>query len=153
MRRILLLSVLATLVAGVVSVGLALSTPGSGITSAPINARGLVDGKIRMHGNAPADVVFQTITVAPGGQTGWHSHPGPAAAVVKSGTLTLYWADEPCTAVPYAAGSGFFERGYGTVHKAVNEGTEPVEVWVTYFDVPAQGSPRVDASAPSESCS
>ena len=152
MRRVLFLLVFAIPLAGMISVGLALSTPGSGITSATINARGLVDGKLRMHGNAPADVVFQTITIEPGGQTGWHSHPGAAAAVVRSGTLTLYWADRPCEAVPYGPGSGFFERGYGTVHVARNEGAEPVEVWVAYFDVPAGGSPLIDDEAPTESC-
>ena len=37
-----------------------------------------------------SQVAFQNFTFAPGGTTGWHSHPGPVVVLVKSGALTYY---------------------------------------------------------------
>lgn len=42
-----------------------------------------------------ADTIVQQATVQPGGFTGWHSHPGPAVAVVQQGTLTYYDSEDP----------------------------------------------------------
>jgi hypothetical protein len=36
------------------------------------------------------DVVVTHITFAPGGTTGWHSHPGATVVLVKSGIFNLY---------------------------------------------------------------
>ena len=35
------------------------------------------------------ETVMQQIVIGPGGSTGWHSHPGPAVALIKSGELTI----------------------------------------------------------------
>jgi hypothetical protein len=35
--------------------------------------------------------------IVSGGSTGWHSHPGPAVVIVKSGSLTLYDAGASVT--------------------------------------------------------
>lgn len=42
----------------------------------------------------PSEVLVAKITFDPGAEIGWHSHPGPAIAVVASGALTLVNADE-----------------------------------------------------------
>jgi quercetin dioxygenase-like cupin family protein len=98
------------------------------------------------------DTVMQQITFAPGGFSGWHSHPGPAVVLIKSGELTFYDGDDQsCSGRTFAAGQALIDPGQGHVHFAVNQGTMPAEVWVTYFDVPAgTGSMgvRVDAPAP-----
>jgi uncharacterized RmlC-like cupin family protein len=146
-RKHLILVVLAALPLIAVP---ALATPGSG-ASATTLARGLAVEKLVTRGNQPYDVVVQELTIAPGGQTGWHTHPGNAVAVVKSGTLTIYDAnDRTCTGTPYTAGSVYVDPGYGFVHLGRNESsTTPLEIVVAYLDVPAGGGGvRIDAAAP-----
>lgn len=95
------------------------------------------------------DTVMQQIVIAPGGHTGWHSHPGPAIALVKSGELTLYSSDDPtCTGRPFGLGQAFVDSGQGHVHIARNLTNQSTEVWVTYLDVPPGGSVRIDAPNP-----
>jgi uncharacterized RmlC-like cupin family protein len=127
----------------------ALATPGSGASST-ILARGLAVEKVKTHGNAPFDVVVQQLTIAPGGQTGWHTHPGNAVAVIKSGTLTVYDGDDrSCTGKAYTAGQVYRDPGYGHVHIGRNESsTTPLEIVVVYLDVPIAGGFRIDAEAP-----
>jgi quercetin dioxygenase-like cupin family protein len=64
---------------------------------------------------------MQHVTVAPGGTTGWHSHPGAAVILVKSATFNLYRdVDNHCRHNVFVAGSGFVERA-GQVHIGRNE--------------------------------
>jgi quercetin dioxygenase-like cupin family protein len=143
-------------------VGVALATPSSGIVSAVVLARASfvdsVDVKFKIGEGrqdviqAPElqDTVIQQIIIGPGGSTGWHSHPGPAVALIKAGELALYSSDDPtCTPRIYSAGEAFVDSGQGHVHLARNLSlSENVEVWVTYFDVPPGVSPRLDAAYP-----
>lgn len=147
--------------------GTAFGTPPSGVLAAPILARGdfveRVDVKIKAsseHGmvvsNAPnaGEVVVQEITIAPNGTTGWHSHPGPVVVVVKAGALTFVDQEMGvCTEKTYAAGTAFVDQGQGHVHSAFNRSsTENLVLVATYFDVPAGGSPRVDAAEAPAAC-
>jgi quercetin dioxygenase-like cupin family protein len=96
-----------------------------------------------------ADVIVQNVTIEPGAQTGWHSHPGPAVAVVTAGTLTLYQGDDPdCGGETFTAGQVFVDPGQGNVHNARNEGTVGVSVYVTYFDVPPGSGPAIPHANP-----
>jgi quercetin dioxygenase-like cupin family protein len=142
-----------------------LATPGSG-TSGIVAARAafadVVDLKFSVRDDHrrrdniqvrnAGDTVMQQITFAPGGSSGWHSHPGPAVVLIKSGELTFYDGDdESCTGRTFSAGQALIDPGQGHVHFALNQGTTPAEVWVTYFDVPpGAGSMgvREDAAAP-----
>lgn len=140
----------------------ALATPPSGILSGAIIARASftdpVDVKFKLDEGATEvinvtgtrETVMQQIVIAPGGSTGWHSHPGPAVALVKAGELTVYSSDDPsCTGRAYPAGQAFVDSGRGHVHMARNLSlTENAEVWVTYFDVPVGGSVRIDGIDP-----
>jgi quercetin dioxygenase-like cupin family protein len=165
MKRIMTKKQLVFLTAAAVSavvVGVALATPGSGIVSAAIVARAgftdSVDVKFKIQGQGQEvvhvqnaqETVMQQIIIGPGGHTGWHSHPGPAVALVKSGELTLYSGDDPtCSGRTYSAGQAFIDSGQGHVHIARNLSlVENTEVWVTYFDVPPGQSPRIDAADP-----
>ncbi|GAB2868455.1 cupin domain-containing protein [Streptomyces deserti] len=123
----------------------ALATPGSGVTGTVL-AQGTSAGTLKIKAKGPTDVVFRSLTIAPGGSTGWHYHPGQVIAVVKSGTLTRALQD--CSIETTPAGSSFVEpAGSHHIHIGRNLGTEPVELYVTYL-VP-QGSPiSVDAPAP-----
>jgi quercetin dioxygenase-like cupin family protein len=93
--------------------------------------------------------VMQSIVIAAGGDTGWHSHPGPVVVLVKSGELTLYSADDlACAPRTYSAGQAFIDPGQGHVHFARNTGAVNTELWVTYFDVPAGAAFRIDIADP-----
>lgn len=90
-------------------------------------------------------IATQIITFAPGGQSGWHSHPGPVFISVKEGTMTFY--DENCKATVLSAGQGFLDAGIDA-HLARNESASPAINVVTYLtprDAPAL---RIDAPQP-----
>jgi quercetin dioxygenase-like cupin family protein len=122
------------------------ASPGAGVT-ATIVARGTTTDKVHVEANGATEVVYQRVTIEPGGFTGWHFHPGPVLAVVESGTLTHY--DDRCRADTYVTGEAFEEDpGPDHVHMGVNLGGTPVVLDVTYV-IPAGGPLRVEAQAPS----
>ena len=103
------------------------------------------DVELKSHDNT--DIVVANIVVTPGGNSGWHSHPGPAMVIVKTGTLTLYHgADRSCSPTPHPAGTSFVEQG-GMVHIARNEGAVDATMTATYF-VPTGAPQRIDEAAP-----
>ncbi|WP_432753485.1 cupin domain-containing protein [Streptomyces sp. JL2001] len=124
----------------------ALATPGTGV-SGTVLAKGTSDGRLRIkppHGDT--DVTVRTITVAPGGSTGWHHHPGQLVAVVQSGTLTRTLDD--CSVEETFPGQAFIEpAGRRHVHIGRNLGTEPVVLYVTYL-LPKGAPLSVDEPAP-----
>jgi hypothetical protein len=138
--------------------GIALATSGIGILSAPIHARGTHAELLNLHSKAgiklqtkqSVDFVTQQIVIAPGGTTGWHSHPGPVLVTVKSGALTLVYADdETCEGRTYQAGESFVDRGDEVVHTALNRSPVNLELWATYLVPGAPGTaPRIDEPSP-----
>jgi quercetin dioxygenase-like cupin family protein len=142
-------TIVLMLVAAAAVTGVAVATPGSG-ASGPILARGLATEKVKTRGNQPYEAVVQEITIAPGGHTGWHTHPGNAIAIIKSGTLTIYDGDDrSCTPKTFNEGDVYIDPGYGHVHIGRNEGSGPLEILVTYIDVAAGSGPvRLDAEDP-----
>ena len=147
-------------------VSVTLGTPGAGVISAPILARGdfsdQVDLKIKFstpygtgvsNALSAGEVIVQEITIAPGGTTGWHSHPGPVVVVVKAGALTYVREDHgTCFETVYGAGTAFVDPGQGHVHTAFNRGTENLVLYATYFDVAAATSPRIDEPVAAPAC-
>src|SRR5215211_3646653 len=51
--------------------------------------------KFKMDVKGDSDLYITKHTFQPGGQTGWHTHPGPSLITVIQGTLTVYHDD--CT--------------------------------------------------------
>ncbi len=147
MRRFGVVTTVAA--AAVVTVAsMAVGTTGSGVSATPNPpVRGTAEDKVMTRGNEAYDVVSHDVTFAAGGHSGWHTHPGQAIVVIKSGTFTVYDA-KTCTAQVYGPGEVFVDRGYGDVHIARNEGAVPTEVRVTYLDVPVGGAFRIDAADP-----
>jgi quercetin dioxygenase-like cupin family protein len=99
--------------------------------------------KIKTEGAWESRVVHHQI--APGGETGWHSHPGPVFVAVIAGTLTKYEADNPDPAV-YPAGTGFVEEP-GEVHNGRNEGQSDLEM-ISFLLTPEGEPTRIDEPAP-----
>jgi hypothetical protein len=105
------------------------------------------DWQMEIKSKPAFDIAIQTITFQPGGQSGWHSHPGPVFIQVTSGTMTFYDSTDPtCTPIVRTAGQGFLDYG-DHAHIARNESSGVAINVVTYFAPP--GVPlRVDETAP-----
>lgn len=147
MRSRWAVAVLLGLAGVALSTGAVQATPPSQLTQVPL-ARGtnVSNGTIPLH--IGSDVAMAQITVEPGGSSGWHSHPGGAIIVVKSGTLTVYESiGNHCEVNTYTAGQAFIEKP-GEVDQVVNHGTVPYVLLVTFPDVPAGGSARTDVPNP-----
>lgn len=127
------------------------ATPGSGITRVEL-ARATVDSfhvdssDVKMFVKNRADIVTQEVTVAIGGSTGWHIHPGSAFVLVRSGTFALTRADG-CQTQVYHAGEGFVEAPLD-VHIGRNVGSVPVDIIATYTNVPIGGAVAISVAAP-----
>ena len=132
------------------------ATPGSGVTSGTTAGPVVLDEidvasqgadysiKIKAtKGASECRVVHYSI--APGGHTGWHSHPGPVFVMITVGTMTKEEADGSIAVYP--AGTGFVE-GVGHAHIAKNEGTVNL-VFDAFFLVPLGATLRIDEPAPS----
>ena len=78
-------------------------------------------------------VFVQHIQVPPNEALPWHSHPGPAVVTVVKGALTYQDAVRGvCRQKTYLAGTGFVDRGFGHVHRAI-AGPEGFDSYVTYL--------------------
>jgi quercetin dioxygenase-like cupin family protein len=134
---------LATVAAILVSIGpsaTATATPGAGVEVETLS-QATVDGQ---------DYVTKQITIAPGGSTGWHWHPGRVFGVIREGTLTHAMANCAEDGI-YPVGSPVTEgTGPDNVHIGRNLGPDPVVMWVSYIvpagsllsnDVPNPGCP------------
>ena len=140
---VLLLGVLGAAVYG----GIALATPPSGLVNILL-ARGTDASPGTLPIQMGTDVVIAQITVDPGGSSGWHSHPGGAIIVVKTGTLTVYSpVGSKCETTTYSAGQAFIERP-GEVDDVLNRGTIPYVLLVTFPRVPQGDNPRTDELDP-----
>ena len=135
----------------------ALATMSSGLTSTTL-AQGNVDQldakvktgdwKLDLDTKGPSTLAISENRVTPGGNFGWHSHPGPSLVIVKSGTSTFYRGDDPdCTPEVHPAGTAYIDPG-GVVHIARNESvTEDLVVLVLRL-VPQGAAPRIDQPNP-----
>ena len=142
-RRALALVVIGVVAA--VPVGAALATQGSGFLDRTVVARGTLADQFKIKlqdSSSPGDVVVQHFILAPGGQSGWHMHPGPAVVTVKSGELTL--DQEDCSNATYSAGQVAVEPT-GQVHRVRNVGTANLDFWVTFLDIPVGSLQRIEA--------
>jgi quercetin dioxygenase-like cupin family protein len=145
-------AVVLGLVAVMASVAIASATPGAGAVGTILSV-GTLSAGVKIHTDElkfstrdDIQVVTQTITIAPGGHTGWHSHPGPVFVTITAGTMTFYDADDlTCSAGIYETGDSFVDRGGGHVHIARNEGTVNMVLFATYL-VPVGAPIRTDVA-------
>jgi quercetin dioxygenase-like cupin family protein len=95
-----------------------------------------------------SDLYVQNNVWAPGGTTGWHSHPGHSLIIVTSGAVTAYEGDDPsCTPHVYTVGMGFVDPGGAHVHVLRNEGSVEARTVAVQL-IPAGATRRIDAAAP-----
>ena len=159
-KRMLTLTMVALVVCcafGVTVWRMAWATPPEGLTSTLLVGPVMFDDidvrshtphySARIQTRGLSDVYVTQITIAPGGHTGWHSHPGLVLVTVKSGEATEYQGDDPdCTPIVHEAGTGFAEEP-GHVHIVRNQGTTNLEL-VVVFLVPHGSGTRIDEPDP-----
>ena len=81
--------------------------------------------------------------LAPGGYSGWHSHPGILIGTVVSGSIDLY--DANCQKRSIGAGEVYFENGH--VHGIANTGPVNADLSIAYL-IKHNAPRRIEASAP-----
>jgi quercetin dioxygenase-like cupin family protein len=95
-----------------------------------------------------SDVYVQSNVWAPGGSTGWHSHPGDSLIIVTAGTVTDYEGHDPdCKPHVYKTGMGFVDPGGGHVHILRNEGDVEAKTIAVQL-IPADAARRIDVADP-----
>lgn len=95
----------------------------------------------------PSRTVVAKITVQPGAQFAWHTHPGPVIVNVTSGEL-VYVEAEDCVEHAYPKDTAFIDPGRGHVHTAFNPTNVPTVLVATFFEAPAQGPLLIPAEEP-----
>jgi quercetin dioxygenase-like cupin family protein len=137
-RSRIFIAVLSVAVVALASV--ALATPPTGFTT-NLLARGSAgqlhvkhDGiRLTSRHGVSTDVAVATVTIEPGGSSGWHHHPGIVLVVVQSGTVSFY--NTHCHADVHQAGETFIESS-DSPGLAKNTGTGTAVVQATFI-VPA----------------
>src|SRR5206468_5418044 len=133
---------------GALTTGTALATAPSGETPAPLARGALVNpasvnvkvagGRVKLQTEGALDAMMLNITLAPGGNGGWHKHAGPLITVVKQGTLTIF--DAKCKRHDIPAGHAVISPG--STDKDENLGATPVAFDVTFLIPHGATSPR-----------
>ncbi|MGH9040853.1 MAG: cupin domain-containing protein [Acidimicrobiia bacterium] len=128
-------------------VGSAPASPASGVSRTDL-ARATISAPTSASATGESDVAGQFVTVPPGGVIPWHSHPGQNFVAVKTGALSVYVGGaDGCTMTVYPSAQGYLEH-MGQVHSAKNEGSAPVEVYVTQVGVPVGAELRTVQANP-----
>ena len=142
---------------GLIAWKIAWATPGSLITTTILAGPSLLAGPLKVKSESEineyeveakgfSDVYVVHNKIAPGGHTGWHSHPGPSIVSVVSGTATEFHADDPLTPHVHPAGTCFVDDGDGA-HIVRNLGTTDL-VLVAFQVLPVGATRRIDEPAP-----
>jgi Cupin len=165
-RRVMRLAVMTVGLAGLfVAVN---PVPGAATAPVGLTSEVLGRGTNVSHGTLPLrqgmDIVVLRNTLAHGGSSGWHSHPGGAIVVVQQGEITIYASvgkgdDEQgqsqsdqeggphCVITRYTKGQAFVEAP-GEVVVGVNTGSTETIIVATFPGVPVGGASRIDQPNP-----
>ena len=132
------------------------ATPASGFTAVqqwkgdynPIDVKATAgDWEVEIKTERESDVYVVRNSIAIGGQSGWHRHPGPSLITVTVGEITNYDSSDPlCSPRVYRAGEGFVDSG-DHAHIIRNESGAPAETVAVQF-LADGATRRIDAAAP-----
>jgi quercetin dioxygenase-like cupin family protein len=164
MKRKLIWVVLAFALAAGIGGGVVMATPANGLqtttlakaTMGPLSLRGyslaanhagIWAASINTLGVSDLYVVDNKIPA--GGDTGWHSHPGPSLIFVVAGTVTNYMNTMNCMPMTFTAGQSFVDPGGNVVHIIRNETSAPAETIAVQF-IPTGIGRRSDEPEPSD---
>jgi quercetin dioxygenase-like cupin family protein len=142
-------AVLATVGLLLVMATIALASPPSGQHTTPAVTGTLQPIDIEPNGiefetEQPVEVTTFTLTLDPGGFTGWHTHPGVLIATVQSGAVIRQVG---CDSQTYSVGQAFVEHGDQPTGQVKNaSATQPAVFSVTQIAPP--GTPRRTEDSP-----
>ena len=146
-RRRTTMAIGASLIAASMALaGVAIATQSTGSIVSQVIGAGSMPREAEFEARPGTNTVVAAFTFGPNSSTGWHRHPGKTLVTVKSGTFTVYHAND-CAPRVYGPGDAFVERS-STVHVGRNETGGVVELGVVFFGVPIGGSPRIDQPQP-----
>lgn len=99
--------------------------------------------RLRLRTHGASDFYIQNLILAPGGYSGWHTHPGLLVGTVVSGAIDFY--DANCRKRSFNQGEVFTENTQ--VHAIKNPGTLNTTLSIAYLI--KHGEPRrIEAAAP-----
>jgi quercetin dioxygenase-like cupin family protein len=136
------------------AVAVVLATPSSGILFNNILSMGVASNdldeklkidewKLSLKTKGASDFYIQDIAIAPGGYSGWHSHPGMFVGTVLTGSIDFY--DENCNLTTFTAGQVWTEND--KLHAIANHGNVDARAQFAYLV--KHGEPRrIDQPAP-----
>jgi quercetin dioxygenase-like cupin family protein len=101
---------------------------------------------LKLKSKDDSDIYVTRNSIAAGGQSGWHTHPGPSLVTVTVGEVVVY-DDLLCTPTHYATGDTFIDQGDGHVHLVRNESSAVAETVAVQF-IPRDAARRIDAPQP-----
>lgn len=99
--------------------------------------------QVQLQAQGSTDSYVQHLVLAPGGYSGWHTHPGILIGTLVSGSIDFYNAN--CQKRSLTAGQMYFEDE--NVHAIINTGGVNADLYITYLI--KHGAPRrMEADAP-----
>ena len=103
--------------------------------------------KVALKGTVSVSVTQQTLP-AHGGES-WHTHPGPALIIIKTGLVHEFIAKgSGCTEQIEKPGQAFWRDG-STRHELLNEGTKPaIAVVVSFLTAKEAATPVIPGHKP-----
>ena len=154
LHRVIPGSLLALALIAIVA-GTVLATPSIMFVGTPL-ARGTTSesvhfntGEVKFQTKGPVLLATNTVTIQPGGSSGWHFHPGVTLVSVAAGTVVRY--DAHCMATVFNTGDAFIEAGNHPLNVR-NEGTEPAVNIVTFIVPAGTTNPGLRIDAPNPGC-
>jgi quercetin dioxygenase-like cupin family protein len=109
-----------------------------------------IDSFARVVEHGHADATIRHFVFGPNVATGWHTHPGPAIVTVVSGTFSYQDAHaNECRTRTYTAGQGFFDPGFGHVHRGI-AGPSGAHLYTLFLSPTGAPNETIPAAAPPE---
>lgn len=99
--------------------------------------------QLQLQAQGSTDFYVHRLAIAPGGYSGWHSHPGLLIGTVVSGSIDFF--DAACNKTTYKAGEVYHENDQP--HAIINNGSAPAELMLAFL-VKRGAARRLDAPAP-----
>jgi quercetin dioxygenase-like cupin family protein len=99
--------------------------------------------QLQLQAQGATDFYVQHLVLAPGGYSGWHTHPGLLIGTVVSGDIDFY--DAKCHKHSFTTGQVFLENSQ--VHGIINTGSVPADLKIAYL-VKHSAPRRIEADAP-----
>ena len=99
--------------------------------------------QLQLQAQGASDFYVQQLVLAPGGYSGWHTHPGLLIGTVVSGAIDFF--DANCQKRSFTTGQVFMENSQ--VHGIINTGPVNAELSIAYL-VKHNAPRRIEADAP-----